>query len=228
MHNTLVIIRKQIRDTFKNKTILIQFILFPLMTIIMENAISIADMPEFFFTKLFAVMYIGMAPFVTTASIIAEEKEKNTLRVLMMADVKPWQYLMGIGTYVLAICMIGACVMSVGLPSSDRGFFLLIMCIGFLISIIAGACVGILSRNQMMSTSLTMPFMMIFSFAPMLSMFNDGVKKYSMVVFTQQLRILFDKMSFEGYSKTGTTVLCASALICVGMFFFAYQRKGLE
>ena len=125
MYNILVIIKKQIRDTFKNKAILIQFILFPLMTIIMENAIHIDDMPEFFFTKLFAVMYIGMAPFVTTASIIAEEKEKNTLRVLMMADVKPWQYLIGIGLYVMAICMVGACVMSVGLPSVDRGLCVL-------------------------------------------------------------------------------------------------------
>ena len=198
------------------------------MTIIMENAIHIDDMPEFFFTKLFAVMYIGMAPFVTTASIIAEEKEKNTLRVLMMADVKPWQYLIGIGLYVMAICMVGACVMSVGLPSVDRGFFVLVMCIGFVISIIAGACVGIISRNQMMATSLTMPFMMIFSFAPMLSMFNESIKKYSTVVFTQQLRLLFDRMTFEGYSQTGVIVLCGSAVVCAGMFFFAYQRKGLD
>ena len=87
MHNILVIIKKQIRDTFKNKTVLIQFILFPLMTMVMENAVKIESMPEFFFIKLFAVMYIGMAPFVTTASMIAEEKERNTLRVLMMADV---------------------------------------------------------------------------------------------------------------------------------------------
>ena len=228
MHNILVIIKKQIRDTLKNKSILIQFILFPLMTIIMENAIHLDDMPECFFTKLFAVMYIGMAPFVTTASIIAEEKEKNTLRVLMMADVKPWQYLIGIGVYVQAICMVGACIMSTGLPTSDRGYFLLIMSIGFMISIIAGACVGIFSRNQMMATSLTMPFMIIFSFAPMLSMFNESIKKYSTVVFTQQIRILFDKMSFEGYSQTGMAILCASVLICVGLFFFAYQRKGLE
>ena len=61
------------------------------MTVIMENAISLEGMPELFFTKLFAIMYIGMAPITSVAAIISEEKEKNTLRVLMMANVKPWQ-----------------------------------------------------------------------------------------------------------------------------------------
>ena len=228
MHNTVVIIKKQIRDTLKNKTILIQFILFPLMTVIMENAIKIDGMQEYFFTRLFAVMYIGMAPFVATSSVISEEKEKNTLRVLMMADVKPWQYLAGTAVYVWTICMIGAAVMAAGLPSSDRGFFLLVMGIGSVISIIAGACIGVASKNQMMATSLTMPFMLVFSFAPMLSMFNESIKKYSAVVFTQQLRLLFDKMSFEGFSRAGAAVLCINAILCTGLFIFACQRKGLE
>ncbi len=76
MKNIVVIIKKQLRDTLKNKTILIQFILFPLMTNIMENTVNIEGMQEYFFTKLFAVMYIGMAPLVATASVISEEKEK--------------------------------------------------------------------------------------------------------------------------------------------------------
>lgn len=30
----------------------------------------------------------------------------------MMANVKPWQYLIGVGFYVWVICMLGASVMS--------------------------------------------------------------------------------------------------------------------
>ena len=91
MRNSIIIIKKQLKDTFKNKTILIQFLLFPIMTLVMENAINMEGMPDLFFTKLFSVMYIGMAPLTSVAAIISEEKEKNTLRVLMMANVKPWQ-----------------------------------------------------------------------------------------------------------------------------------------
>ena len=90
MRNIIVIIKKQIKDTIKNKVVLIQFILFPIMTLIMENAIKLDGMPDAFFTKLFSVMYMGMSPLTAMAAIISEEKEKNTLRVLMMANVAPW------------------------------------------------------------------------------------------------------------------------------------------
>ena len=93
MRNVFIILKKQLKDTLKNKTVLIQFLLFPVMTLIMEHAITLNDMPELFFTKLFSTMYIGMAPLTAMAAIISEEKEQNTLRVLMMANVKPWQYL---------------------------------------------------------------------------------------------------------------------------------------
>ena len=94
------ILWKQMKDTLKNKTILIQFLMFPIMTIIMENAIEIENMPEHFFAVLFAVMFIGMAPLTSMSAIISEEKEKNTLRVLLMSNVKPMEYLFGVGVYV--------------------------------------------------------------------------------------------------------------------------------
>ena len=193
MRNIIIIIKKQLKDTIKNKTILIQFILFPLMTVIMENAISLEGMPELFFTKLFAIMYIGMAPITSVAAIISEEKEKNTLRVLMMANVKPWQYLCGVGFYVWAICMLGAGVMSLGFSGKDRAFFLGLMGIGFFISILAGACVGIFAKNQMAATSLVMPGMMILAFIPMLSMFNEKIAKVATIFYTEQLKNILEK-----------------------------------
>lgn len=47
------------------------------MTLIMEHAITLNDMPELFFTRLFSTMYIGMAPLTAMAAIISEEKEKG-------------------------------------------------------------------------------------------------------------------------------------------------------
>ena len=122
MRNIVTIIKKQLKDTLKNKTVLIQFVMFPVLTLIFEQAINIPDMPELFFTKLFSVMYMGMAPLTAVASIIAEEKEKNTLRVLTMANVKAWEYLAGIGIYVWTICMAGAGVMATTLSSGDIPF----------------------------------------------------------------------------------------------------------
>ena len=220
--------KKQFRDTLKNKTILIQFLMFPMLTLVMENAIHIKDMPEHFFVKLFAVMFIGMAPLTAATAILSEEKEKNTLRVLMMADMKPWEYLTGVGIYIWLICMAGAGVMASCIETSGRLFFLGMMGIGIAISIVAGACIGIFSGNQMMATSLQMPCMMIFSFAPMLAMFNEDIRRISDIFYTQQLKCVFDQMSLDGFGTNGAMIVCVNAVICVIMFAVAYRKKGLE
>ena len=231
MRNILTVIEKQIKETFKNKTILIQFILFPLMTLIFENAIEIKDMPELFFTRLFSVMYIGMAPLTSTAAIISEEKERNTLRVLMMANVKPVQYLIGVGAYVWGICMLGACVMASGISLGKRPAFMAVMAAGFVISIIAGACIGIWSKNQMAATSLVMPVMMILSFLPMIAIFNKSVEKVSKIFYTKQIMDLMDGIILKGagdIGRFGLTVIAINSALLTVFFLLAYRKKGLE
>ncbi len=227
MDNVSVIIKKQIRDTFKNKTVLIQFVMFPAMTLIMENAIKMDGMPVNFFTKLFSVMYIGMAPLTSAAAIISEEKEKNTLRVLLMANVKPWEYLLGISVYVWTLCMLGAAVMATGLPASDIPFYMMTMGLGFIISILAGACVGIYAKNQMVSTSLVMPVMMVLSFAPMLAMFNDKIEKVARFFYTQQIRVVFNTMSFDGVGGKGLLIIAVNACLALGLFFVTFRKNRL-
>ena len=228
MHNIGVIIKKQLKDTLKNKTVLIQFVMFPVLTLIFENAINIPDMPELFFTKLFSVMYMGMAPLVAVASVIAEEKEKNTLRVLTMANVKAWEYLAGIGIYVWTICMAGAGVMATTLSSGDIPFYLVVMAAGFIISIAIGACIGIIASNQMAATSLSLPVMLIFSFMPMLAMFNDKIEKIAGIFYTQQIRELLGNMTFDGIKTETMLVVAVNALLALSLFFAAFKRKGLE
>ena len=233
MRNILVIIKKQLQDTFKNKTVLIQFLMFPILTIVMENAINIEGMEPLFFTKLFSTMFIGMAPLTATAGIIAEEKERDTLRVLMMANVKPWQYLIGIGTYVWIICMMGACVMSTTIPGQVEGTgavvtYLIIMAVGFVISILAGAAVGVFAKNQMSATSITVSVMLVLAFSPMLAMFNDKIEKVARMFFTQQLKITLDELSLASVNAANAVIIAANAAVFTALFVYAYQRKGLE
>ena len=228
MKNSIIIIKKELKDTLKNKTVLIQFVLFPIMTLVMENLIKMEGMPELFFTKLFSIMYIGMAPLTSTASIISEEKEKNTLRVLTMANVKPWEYLLGVGLYVWLICMCGAGVIATGLSGDEIPFYMGVMAIGFVISIVAGACVGIYSKNQMTATSIVMPVMLVLAFAPMIAMFNDKIERFARFFYTQQLRTILDKMSFDGMKMESVVILIINALVMIILFSVFFKRKGLE
>ena len=224
MKHIRAILWKQVKDTLKNKTILIQFLMFPVMTVIMENAIEIKDMPEHFFATLFAVMFIGMAPLTAMSAIIAEEKEKNTLRVLLMSNVKPTEYLAGIGVYVFAMCMIGAGIIALagGYKGKTIPAFIAIMAVGILVSLFMGAVIGIFSKSQMMATSVTIPVMMIFSFVPMLSMFNESIKKVGKITYTQQINSLLTnvenlQIKTEHFVVIGMTVLIALVLF---VYFF--------
>lgn len=196
----------------------------------MENAVNIGELPQHFFVKLFAVMYVGMAPLTAMSAVISEEKEKNTLRVLLMSNVKPMEYLLGVGIYIWAVCMIGAGVFSIcgKYKGSTLCAFMLILAVGILVSILIGAAIGTWSKNQMMATSVTVPVMMVVSFLPMLSMFNTSIEKLSKLTYSGQIHTLIGNVENLKISTENVLVICINMGIAVLGFWFSYRRSGLE
>lgn len=230
MRNICAVFLKQINETFKNKTILIQFVLFPAFALIMENAIKLQDMPEHFFVKLFAVMFVGMAPLTCMSSILSEEKEKNTLRALLMSNVKPVQYLSGVGSYIWLMCMAGSVVFAIcgQYRGKELAAFLLIMAAGILLSILVGAAIGVFSRNQMTATSITIPVMMVFSFLPMIATFNEKIAKFAKITYSQQISILINNINGAAIEMENVVILLANLFAAIVLFLSAFYRKGLE
>ena len=230
MKNISVIFLKQLKDTLKNKAILIQFVMFPLMAVIMENTVKFEDMPEKFFVKLFSVMFVGMAPLTCISAIISEEKEKNTLRTLMMSNVKPLEYLCGIGGYVWLMCMAGTAVFAVcgGFTGVSLVKFVAVMAAGVILSELIGGVIGIFSKNQMSATSVTVPVMMIFSFLPMLSMFNDKIEKVANLTYTQHLSILINGLGTASIEAKNLLIPAINLLIAAVLFIAAFKKRGME
>ena len=230
MKNIAVIFGKQLSDTLRNKTILIQFLMFPVLVIIMENAVKIEDMPEHFFAKLFAVMFVGMAPLTCMSAIISEEKEKNTLRVLLMSNVKPGEYLIGTGAYVFVMCAVGMAVFAAagGYGGMELVRFIAVMSAGIILSELTGAVIGLFSRNQMTATSISVPVMMVIAFLPMLSMFNDTIKSVARVTYSQQISELISDIGNSQASAESIAVIAVNFALAVILFITAYRKKGLE
>lgn len=230
IRKVISILKKQLKDTLKNKSVLIQFIMFPVLTVILVNSMNINDMPENFFVTLFATMYIGMAPLTSISSIISEEKEGNTLRVLLMSNVKAVEYLLGVGIYIVLLCLIGTCIIgSQGNYSGDEFIkFTLIMLSGIITSTVIGAVVGIFSKNQMSATSIAVPLMMVFSFLPMIASFNSKVEKVSRYVYSQQISNLIEQISKDSISGMAIGVIIANITIAIVAFIFVFRKFGLE
>ena len=229
MQKSISIFKKQLKDTLKNKAVLLQFVMFPALALIMKNTMKIEGMNEMFFIELFATMYIGMAPLTSMSEIISEEKEKNTLRMLMMSNVKPYEYLVGVGSYVWILCMIGSAVMGIGAGYKEEAlaYFMLIMAIGVLVSTLMGAAIGVLSKNQMAATSISVPVMLVFSFMPMLAMFNEKISKVSRFIYSQQVNNLMSKVNHFSMNAENIWVIGINMLIIVAVFGFAYKRSQL-
>ena len=230
MNNIVAIFKKQLKDTLRNKTVLIQFVMFPIITLIMNNTIKMQEMPDNFFVNLFATMYIGMAPLTSIASIISEEKEKNTLRVLIMSNVKPYEYILGIGSYVWFACMLGGIVICAagGYNLQTSIVFMGIMAIGILTSLLIGAIIGIWSKTQMMATSIAVPVMMVFSFVPMLSLFNSTIEKIAKVIYSEQINRMLSRINSLQFNMANISVIVINILIAAVLFIIIFKKCKLS
>lgn len=228
--NVRAVFRKQMKETLKNKEVLVQFMMFPLIAVVMENLVHVEGMPERYFVNLFSAMYVGMAPLVATVSILAEEKEKGTLRALLMANVKSPEYLMGVGSYVWFACMAGACIFMVtgGYKGKTALSFLMIMGVGIFISLVLGAAIGASCRNQMAATAISVPVMLVLSFLPMLSAFNATVEKGAKFVYTQQISLLVNQVSEKNLSFQNGSIIFVNFLLVTVFFAYAYRKAGIE
>lgn len=230
MKNTIIIYRKQLKDTKNNVALWIQFVMFPVMAAIMENSIRVEGMPEHFFVGMFTVMHVGMAPLTVSAAIISEEKEKNTLRMLLFANVKPLEYLCGTGGFVFTACMAGGVAFGFlgGYTGEKLLLFCLIMAAGILASMLFGAAIGVWSRTQIAATAVVTPMMMVFAFLPMLAMFNQTIEKIADIVYSQHIQLLMNSLNAGTPAEAKNVIaIAANVMIAAVLFGIAYRRRGL-
>ena len=229
MRNVTAILKKQWKDTLKNKNVLIQFVMFPVLAVIMTFAVKMPGLPRNYFVYMFASMYIGMAPLIATTEVLAEEKEKHTLKALLLANVRMPQYLAAVGGCVLLACLAGTVCFGLTAGLSGMAFlkFCGVMMTGIILSVLIGAIIGTACKSQMSATSLTVPVMMVLSFLPMLSAFNDTIKKIAAVFYSQQIYLIISGTDDGGTAKAWGTVLVNLGILTV-VFIYVYRRLAEE
>ena len=122
--------------------------------------------------------------------------------------------------------MLGSVV--IGLAGGYQGEvlikFMLVMAVGHLISTMLGATIGAFSKNQMMATGISVPVMMVFSFLPMLSMFNETIKSVAKVFYSQQLNLLIGSVQDLKIGTECIVVMGINVVLIGGAFALAYGR----
>lgn len=79
----------------------------------------------------------------------------------------------------------------------------------------------------MMATSVTVPVMMIFSFMPMLSMFNATIAKIAKFTYSEQISLMLGQVNnFQLKAETILIIVINMAAAAV-LFTIAYKKSGL-
>ena len=230
MRGTKAIFIKQTLDIFKNSMVMIQFVVFPIVAFVMTELVAKADdaIPDNMFITVFAPIFAGMSLLITTASIIAEDRERKSLRFLVMAGVKPYEYMMGIGGVILTAGLLVSVVF--GVMGGFEGIvfikFICVMLLGSVASVLLGATIGIISKNQQAATALGMPVAMILGFNPMITMFNKNAEKIFSIFYTQQVNTLINDSSVNLIKPV--LIILANIAVLIVLFTLAYKKKGLK
>jgi len=230
MRSIKAIFIKQTKDMLKNFSVLIMFILFPLVAFAMTKLVAegIDDLPKTIFTTMMASIFIGMSLIMSSAGVIAEDRENKSLRFLVIAGVKPHSYLLGIGGVIFIASFFTSVAFGfIGQFNRNDFFsFLAIMMSGSIASILLGATVGIFSKNQQAATGLSMPLAMILGFGPMVAQFNSQAEKIFRIFYTQQINVVVNDFS-AGIAKPLVVIWINIAVLAV-LFSLAYGKKGLR
>jgi len=243
MNATKALFSKQISDFLKNMSVTVMFIMFPVIAFFMT---TFMEGPDAAFNVLnFTAMFIGMGPLVYVANTIAEDNEHKNLRFLIMAGVKPAQYLGGIISFAVIMCIPGmlAFAWMIDVAMADLPLFLLIGLAGCLAASMLGATVGLFAKNVQQCSAIYTPLMIVMAFTPMIAMFNPDAAVVVDFVFTRQIMLALFQLSpsvaeisdflselafLPVNMTTSLSVIGGSVLAFIIVFFVAYRKKGLR
>jgi len=238
MRSVKAIFKKQIKDILKNMGVLIQFAIFPVVAFAMTELVALGneDIPDTMFITMMASIFVGMALIPTVAGIVAEDREKKSLRFLVMAGVKPSGYLLGIGGVIFGISLLPSLAFTLmgRFGSEEFWLFMAAMMSGVVASTMLGLTIGIYSKNQQAATGLAMPFAMILGFAPMIATFNEPMMRFTRFIYTQQIDIVLNSFYSVSGDQASTNflesfgIIGANVVLLIALFVVTFAKKGLK
>lgn len=228
MSSAIAIFTKQAKDMLKNPAVLVLFILFPAVAFIMTQLVTVEGMPKNLFVTMMAAIFSGMGLITAASSVIAEDIERKSLRILVIAGVKPHQYLLGTGGFLLLAGTVSSVMFAfIGdFTGEETVKFLTVMITGTAASIILGMTIGMFSKNQQAATSLGTPVAMVMGFTPMIANFNETIGKIASIFYTQQINVIVNDFSTSILKPL--FVIFANIAVFLVLFVIAYQKKGLK
>lgn len=224
--------RLGIEDLTKNMNVFVYIIMPLAFSFLYAN---MDTLPKDFVFSLCMLLNLSMVPVALMGTIIAEEKEKNTLRTLMLHDVNATEILFSKALICMLFVMLNSILMFFIIGFSMNKF-IPYQIVGLFVSIAViffGALVGLLAKNQMSAGLLSIPFMAIFMAPIFINMTKSKLAaSISSILPTDAMMEIFDVISKNdvSISNIGMELLVIGVWLILGFIFFqiVYKKVGVD
>ena len=183
LRKTGALLGKDLKDLVKNPTVLLGCLLpvgfIALYSQTMGDASGeAADAAHLQFLAMGLFMTVGVAGCMTALYTIAEEKEKHTLRTLMLANVSAAQVIASRAVVSLAAIVIAqaACFAVLRAPIDLLAPYLLLGILSGLPVVMLSLVLGLASRDQMTAGVYSIPLVLV-AFLPLFAPLNETLAK---------------------------------------------------
>lgn len=214
---------KQFIDFTRNKKMLLIFFIFPILYIVLK---VVAGKEFGSDGSSFILMHSILVPLLITATIVAEEKEKGTLKLLIMSGVKAYEYFIGIAFSMMGFIIAGMLLfeLSGATSSFDAVFVALFTILADIISMFIGAVIGRITANQTNVGPIAVPVTLLIFFAPMLQQIKPEFTFLSKYLYSG---ILLKIMSTCTYSHRDIFWMGVNFAMILILFLLVFNTKNL-
>ncbi|NKX61087.1 ABC transporter permease [Bacillus cereus] len=230
MRRISAIFRKEVQDFKTNSQVLLMAFLPIILSFLFSRFGAGKEMLGI--TTITAFLFV--AGFVQSM-VIAEEKEKHTLRVLMLSPASSVEVLLG--KSILTVCLtLGICIVNLFILDQFSGNLLLlgfIFLCGTILFIVIGTMIGLLAASVPQTSIIGMPILMTMylavQFEPMVE--NKVIKTMIGYLPTSHIvKALNSLVGGAGFSSISGHVLNVAVWFIISLFvcLIVYKKKQLD
>ncbi|MGM0420272.1 MAG: ABC transporter permease [Bacillota bacterium] len=227
------IIIKELQDIRTNSNLLVMLVMPIFFTFVWDNLMS--ELPKGFgaaFGLIFLVVMVGMY---IPSMLIAEEKEKKTIEVLMLSPARPAEVFVGKGmlTFIAIIGISVIITFMAGVSPATQATVIFATGLTSLFAIFIGMIVGLIANNQMSTGVVGLPVYLLLLLVPQLAgmgpKFIDVLARFLPTYY--YLRIL-ELSLIESLPIIDLlpqiAIILFSTIITFLFLIFTYTKKGLS
>lgn len=214
---------KDIHNNLRNTSTII-FLLLPIFftELYHRSTFSGKKMDPFYVFTIGLLMSVCTMPISSMATAIAEEKEKYTLRTLMLAKVSSIEFLFSKTFIIFSLAqVVGTIIYLITNPAIKYSWYFLISSITNISLICLGATIGILSKNQMSTSILSTPLTLILLVPTALGDLNDSIGVFARYLPTKAMLELLQKQNIQ----FNTSIILTSLVVSICLFIYSYRNK---